>query len=65
MNSQPDHAQIPPNPGAIHISDVFSMYIALTAITLPPTEARTKAITNLETLILNFTQQLGIPGVKN
>lgn len=61
---QPNHTESP-NPGAIHISDVFSMYIALTGITLPPTEARTKAITNLETIILSFTQSLSHLGANH
>lgn len=64
MNSHQAQPTAPPQ-GQISIQDVFSMYIALTGITTPPTETRTQAINNLEALILNFTQSLGIPGAKN
>lgn len=63
MNSQPNHAQIPPQPqGQISIQDVFSMYIAIASIPQPHTETLTQIKTHLENILHAFTKSLGLPG---
>lgn len=53
----PNPNQGPP-PGVISIQDLISMYGFLTNLTSPATETRTKIITNIEAVLLNFSKSL-------